>query len=281
MKSKLIILISLALGLVACGQWPGFENSGSDGANTYSTNQIAQNTSYQEMAQEGSPADVERTDQSIIQTASLYYDTIEYDLAKENLLATIEDAAIIENQTERNYQSATHTLKELNMTLRVPAAEFSDYMVALENIEGANLTQMNQSSENVTKQIQDTKLHQDSIEARIDRLNELNEQAETVSEIIEIESALSQAILERDQIISDLAYLNDQVDMSTMSIVLKEVLQLEDGSGSQISWTDQLSAYLGELGFYILQALNYSIIAIFFVLPFILLFFLIRWIIRR
>lgn len=275
---KKIILLMVSLGfLVGCTDEFALNrlNQSNVANDTYQ-----RETAMTNMAQEEVLSD-DSSNQSIIYRSNLTFETVNFEDAKANLLGLLTDDIVVEYESETSHPSGDKTIRNLAMQLRVPQTENQAVLDRLAELEGAELTRLQKGSEDVTKVIQDQEVRLSSVEARINRLEELLEEAESVSDIVEIEVALNEAIFERDQILSDISYWEDQVDMSTINVELREVLVYQDGSESQISVWDRILSYLGVLGEYILIALQNGVIAVFFLLPILLLLGLVLWIRRR
>lgn len=229
-----------------------------------------------------------QTERSVIYNASVTYETIDYAQAKEQLFEIIDEGeGNIQYQDEysRQYQpysEGAFSLKQLYLIVRVGQDNYSKLINQLENSEFANLIQSSKGSEDVTSLVRDLEIRIESVDARIDRLNELNEEADTVADLIEIETALQNAILERDQLLEQQSSLNEQVDMATINISLNEVLELSDGGGSQITFWDQFQAAMVETWYRALDAIQMGIISLVFLIPYIIflliLLAILRWI---
>ena len=120
--------------------------------------------------------------------------------------------------------------------------------------------------------------------ARIERLTELLNEAESITDIIEIQNSLDEAIVERDQLLAEQQYLNDQVSRSTITVSLKEVLELGDGVTRQRSFWDELVKALSETGYRAIDVLQQGILTLVFLLPYLLflviLYLIYRWLIK-
>lgn len=273
---KLILLIMSSIFLVGCSSEFVMDsiNPSDSVTQTSQRDMVMTNVAQDEAVQDSGSQD-------IIYRSHLTFETVNFEDAKENLQNMLTDDIVVEYESETSHPSGDNTVRNLSMQLRVPQAENQSVLDQLAELEGAELIHLQKGSEDVTKTIQDQEVRLSSVEARINRLEELLDEAENVSDIVEIEVALNEAIFERDQILSDLAYWEDQVDMSTINVELREVLVYQDGSESQISVWDRIVRYLGVLGEYILIALQNGVIAVFFLLPILLLIGIVLYIRRR
>lgn len=230
-------------------------------------------------------------DVSLIHTGEVSLQTIAYDEDKQNLLDIINKSnGSIQYQDE--YQdvnqyssnSTTHQLFNLYLTVRVPQEDFEVLLEQLTDGGVGELVGTSRGSEDVTRSVRDFEIRLDSIDARVERLNELLEQAENIADIIEIQNNLDSAILERDQILSEQDYLTDQVARSTINIRLREVMELDDGVTTQLSFWDELVRAISQTGYRAIDVLQQGILSLIFILPYLLfiviLYLIYRWIIK-
>lgn len=236
----------------------------------------------------------EMTDaQALIHTATVQMQTVTYDETKAALMALIEDSsAQVQYQDEYNqtyYDYATNTqsqdrLYALALTLRIPQDDFDSLLTALTNGDIAEVTSTSRGSQDVTTSVRDLDIRVESLNARIERLTELLNEAESITDIIEIQNSLDEAIVERDQLLAEQQYLNDQVSRSTITVSLKEVLELGDGVTRQRSFWDELVKALSETGYRAIDVLQQGILTLVFLLPYLLflviLYLIYRWVIK-
>lgn len=230
-------------------------------------------------------------DVSLIHTGEVSLQTIAYDEDKQNLLDIINKSnGSIQYQDEYqdiNQYSSNSTTKQLfnlYLTVRVPQEDFEVLLEQLTDGGVGELVGTSRGSEDVTRSVRDFEIRLDSIDARVERLNELLEQAENIADIIEIQNNLDSAILERDQILSEQDYLTDQVARSTINIRLREVMELDDGVTTQLSFWDELVRAISQTGYRAIDVLQQGILSLIFILPYLLfiviLYLIYRWIIK-
>ena len=107
------------------------------------------------------------------------------------------------------------------MTLRVPQDKLDGL---LDGVSGqSNVVYRRESVQDVTLQYVDLDTHKRSLLTERDRLLELLEKAETVSDLIEIESRLSEVRYQIESLEEKLRMIDDQVDYSTVSMTIREV----------------------------------------------------------
>lgn len=282
MYKKLLMLMLTSAALTGCGT----DSTSYQETQPYvrETEQVAMD-SNSEKTQIGQ----ETTDsQALIYTASVDLQTITYEETKAALLAAIESQkAQVQYQDEytqtyydyRTSSQSDERLYTLSMTLRIPQDDFEPFLSQLTDGEFGELISTSRGSQDVTLSIRDLDIRLESINARIERLNDLLEEAQNIADIIEIQNSLDAAILERDQLMAEQQYLNDQVSRSTISVTLREVLELEEG-GSQRSFWDELARAFAQTGYRAIDVLQQGVLSLVFLLPY-LLFIVIFYLIYR
>lgn len=277
--------IILGLGLVTLA-----------GCNTESVSYQTEQTYVREAYQADTDSKVEQaqtgqatTDsQALIYTANVDLQTITYEETKAALLAAIENgAAQVQYQDEytqtyydyRTSSQSDERLYTLSMTLRIPQDDFEPFLAELTSGELAELLSTSRGVQDVTMSVRDLDIRVASINGRVERLNDLLDEAKNIADIIEIQNSLDAALIERDQLLAEQKNLNDQVSRSTITVTLREVLELEDGV-SQRSFWDELVRALAQTGYRAIDVLQQGILSLVFLLPY-LLFLVILFLIYR
>jgi len=105
-----------------------------------------------------------------------------------------------------------------NLVLRIPADELDNAVVELKKLGTVNKVSLN--STDITQQTQDIEARITSLQTSVDRLLGLMAKATDTTDLIAIESALSQRQSELEGLQAQRDYLADQVDFSTISLEL-------------------------------------------------------------
>jgi hypothetical protein len=108
--------------------------------------------------------------------------------------------------------------KHARLVVRVPVAEFADALAALKDV--GTLVAADSSTEDVTTQVLDVGVRVEAERRSIDRIQELFEQATSITDIVKIENELATrqanlASLEQQQ-----RYLADQTALSTIEVTI-------------------------------------------------------------
>lgn len=172
---------------------------------------------------------------------------------------------------ERTQTDDKGTIVRSKLVIRVPAAEFSDTMDALEKV--GTLQSSSRQSEDVTTQVIDNAVRIRAQEESLRRIEALLARATNIRTIISIEAQLSQRQADLDSLKSTQAYLQDQTSMSTITVLMERTPKavhtqkkstekagfltgLEDGWGAFQDMAAGLALLLGRvLPFLVLLAL--------------------------
>ena len=228
---KLFALVLAALMLAAMLAACGAETSDS-----YNGGMAMDSMEEQEMAAPGegiygSTADSITTsgsgtqfqDQKLIKTVDLRAETEDLDTLMTRLS---EQIASLGGYTE--YQNVyngsaynTYRSRSAELTIRIPADQLAGFLTQVEDF--SNVISKTESVDDVTLQYVDTQSRMEALEAEQDRLLELMEQAETMSDLLEIEERLTQVRYELESVASQLRVMDNQVSYATIERYIEEV----------------------------------------------------------
>ncbi len=107
------------------------------------------------------------------------------------------------------------------MVLRVPSADFDEVMSALGNGELAELASTTSTAEDVTTQVIDVDARIKAQQASVDRVRQLLARAESIRDIMAIESELSNRQAQLDSLTQQQAYLKDQTSLATIKVSIE------------------------------------------------------------
>ena len=107
------------------------------------------------------------------------------------------------------------------LTARIPAENLDRFLETLETVSG-RITQKDISAENMTEQYKDLRGRLDNATVQRDRLRELLDQAENVSDLMQIERSLTEAQSTVEALTGQINHLDQRVSFSTVSISLNE-----------------------------------------------------------
>lgn len=239
-KAKALLFgIMVSVVLAGCGSSP---NSKSADALDYSANTFTNGGDNIYMAEEGyaesyaseEPKADARAGRKLIKTANLSVETLEFD----KLLAYVEGrtaqlGGYVESMNVYNgsaYNSYTYSgtgyRKDRNasLTLRIPKENLDDFLT--EVAENSNITSRSQEERDVTLDYVDLDSHKAVLLAEQERLLTFMEQAETMEDIITLETRLSEIRYQIESMESRLRTYDNQIEYSTVYLSISEVVEL-------------------------------------------------------
>ena len=124
----------------------------------------------------------------------------------------------------------------VDMTVRVPADEFEQLMTDVAGV--GEVAQRSQSAEDVTGTVQDLDARISALEVSTERLEGIMSEADSASDLLEAEQALSERQGELESLVAQRDDLEDRVSMSTLQVELRE----SDSGGDRGGFAEWLSA---------------------------------------
>ncbi|WP_019157613.1 DUF4349 domain-containing protein [Brevibacterium senegalense] len=164
----------------------------------------------------------------------------------------------------------------VDITLRVPAEEFEQLMT---DVEGAGeVVERSQSAEDVTGAVRDLDSRISALETSTERLEGIMGEADSASDLLEAEQALSERQGELESLVAQRDDLEDQVSMSTLQVELRE----SDSGGDRGGFAE----WLGALGTTLVASAGGLVLVLAALLPWVIVvgvpgWFIARWLIRR
>lgn len=166
--------------------------------------------------------EIKESQRKLIRNVNLDVETENFDALMSSVSEKTQAlGGYIENSRVYNGSSYYDEQRNADLTLRIPAENLDTFLSAVS--ETCNVISQNESVEDVTLQYVDMKSRKEALETEQDRLLELLEQAETVEDIITIESRLSEVRYQLESMESQLRTLDNQVSYSTVYLYIQEV----------------------------------------------------------
>lgn len=194
----------------------------------YETEYIDEEYTEEAVEEYDSGMDAEMLDESasnrkLIRNVSMDVETEQFDA----LIGQIEEktkalGGYIEDSYTYNGRSyRSNDTKNANLTIRIPSVKLDEFLSAVS--EQSNVTSKNETVTDVTLQYVDLESHKKALEAEQERLLEMIEQAETVEDMITIESRLSEVRYQLESQESQLRTFDNQIQYSTVYLTIAEV----------------------------------------------------------
>ena len=163
----------------------------------------------------------------LIRTVSLSLQTKEFDSVLNSLKTkTTELGGYVENSSISGNSYSYTTTRYASYTIRIPADKLNEFVDIVGEL--GNVTQENESVEDVTLQYVDVESHKKALETEQARLMELLSTAENMEDLLAIESKLSDIRYEIESYESQLRLLDNQIDYSTVHVEIFEVERMTD-----------------------------------------------------
>ena len=200
-------------------------------------------------------------EQKIIRTASFTLKTTDFEQALADLQALVDQFG-----GRAEYQSQTGDkeggeMRTASLTLRIPANRLDEFLSGAENT--GRVTALTQEREDVSDSYYDLETRLQTQQAKMRRLLALMEQAQSVSELIELESAIAETQYCLDSDTGSLQRYDSQINYSTVRVSVREIAVAESQEislGRRIAAGLQSSLQAG--GQFLLDALVFFMAAL-------------------
>lgn len=174
-----------------------------------------------------------KSSRKLIRTKSVTVETKNLDKSLEKINTAMDTfGAYVEHSTldSPSYVSEYDDKRTYTMTIRVPEDKLDAFMNQLDST--GTVTSATESTEDVTLQYTDIEAHKKALKTEYDRVMELLGKAETMDQILALESKLSDLRYQIDSYESQLKVMDNQITYSTVSLTLKEVEYEKDADTS-------------------------------------------------
>ena len=220
MKRRLTfaLLFVLPLLLASCGDDSDDASAPSQDSATMATIEPAPAESPAVSKESGglnqAPADSESTRQEVV-SGSIYVTADDPVEAANKTVDKVETlAGRIDNRTEQ--PGTPNARARASLTVRVPADKTDELIAALH--EYGKVTSVSINRSDVTMQVQDLDARINALQTSVDRLRALITTAGNLEDLLRAEDSLSSRQADLDSLLAQKRYLDDQVDLSTLSI---------------------------------------------------------------
>lgn len=167
------------------------------------------------------------TDRKLIKTVDMEVETKEFDGLLATIASTVQDlGGYIQNQNTYNgsVYSYYRSAKSASLVIRIPKDNLEAFLGKVSDV--GNVTRYSDNVEDVTLAYVDLESHRNALRTEQNRLLELLEKAESLEDILTIESRLSDLRYQLEGMESRLRTYDNQVEYSTVSMDISEVQEL-------------------------------------------------------
>ena len=236
---KLAILaaaILLCASLVSCGAAAGKNESYRDSSDLYYAETTAANydIGYLEPSASADSYKSENTDsadmpsanpvreEKLVYTASVTLESEDFEAASDALHQKIASlGGIIISENAYNLNGKSYGNRSMNMTVRIPQESYETFLTGLSDI--CNVAEVNRYVDNLTERYYDNENRLKSYRIQEERLFAMLEKAESVTEMLEIESRLCDVQYQIEALTNTQRTIDNDVRYSTFNLSLAEV----------------------------------------------------------
>ena len=175
-------------------------------------------------------------DVKMVYTANMDLQTLSFDQADSDISALVEEMGGYFEQRSISNRSSGYRYAEY--TVRVPAEKFNDFCSQMGDL--CHLVYKNESADNITESYYDTQSRLVTAQTKLERLQELLRRAESMEDIITIESAISETEWTIENLTGTLRTYDSLVGYSTIYMTLHEVYELSGQGQAPVTFGDRL-----------------------------------------
>lgn len=189
---------------------------------------------------EGDGAPAGETRQKLVRTADLTIRSVAFDADVESVQALLQE---LDGYVESLYQygdEQNDRTRAISLSMRVPSEKLDLFLAGMEGI--GRVTDRSESTTDMTVQYADNEARLNTLYEKRTRLNELLKQAETVGDLVEIESAISDTQYQIDSYETSQRGIDRRVEMSAVSVTVMEETPAESAAAEDRSLGARISA---------------------------------------
>ena len=155
-------------------------------------------------------------DVKMVYTANMDLQTLSFDQADSDISALVEEMGGYFEQRSISNRSSGYRYAEY--TVRVPAEKFNNFCSQMGTL--CHLVYKNESADNITESYYDTQSRLVTAQTKLERLQELLRRAESMEDIITIESAISETEWTIENLTGTLRTYDSLVGYSTIYMTM-------------------------------------------------------------
>ena len=246
----LLLALVLAFSLAACGakyagsepmtgDYNGYESAKEDYDFSATDDEAEDAGAWNGDGQVGSGIDKSLSERGVkmIYSAHIEMQTLSYEQAVEDIAALVESmGGYFEQKNFSNYSSG---YRHASYTVRVPAEKFTDFCTQVGTL--CHVTWQTDTAENISEQYYDTQSRLETAQIKLERLQELLKKAESMEDIITIESAISETEYEIESLSGTMRHYDALVDYAAVTLELSEVYRLSGTEDAPKSFGEKLA----------------------------------------
>ena len=174
--------------------------------------------------------------QKLIRTASLEMETLDFETTNQTLTDLVEKmGGYMESSNIRNRSSG---YRHANYVIRIPAEHYEEFLNQAGSL--CHETWRSTSQEDISEMYYDTQGRLKTQQIKLERLQDLLARAESMEDIITIESAISETEQLIDSYSGTLRRYDGKVDYATIDLSLNEVYKYSNTEEAPATFGDRL-----------------------------------------
>lgn len=245
MKKSMIFILTLLLTLsllAGCGASTKVFD-GADAAysmnrakNAYAEDAVAMEAPMMETAAPAAEAagnESVSSNRKLIKRVSLSLETEGYSELLDGITQRVTRFGGYIEEMDANTRYDSHD-RYAYMTVRIPVDKLDSFITSVSGI--SNVVQRSESTEDVTLTYVDMESHRDALKIEQERLMALLEQADTMTDILDIENRLTQVRYELESMESTLRSYDNLIEYATVSLSISEVRELTPVAAEKGFW---------------------------------------------
>lgn len=182
------------------------------------------------------------TGQKLVRTVSLTLRTTAFDNDLESVQALLEGlGGYVENLYQYGDVESGDT-RTASLSMRVPSENLDAFLDGMEGV--GRVTDRSESVTDMTVQYTDNQTRLETLYAKRERLNQLMAQAQEVSDLIELETAIADTQYEIERYETSQRDIDRRVDMSAVNVTLLEESPAQSATAEDIGLGERLGAAL-------------------------------------
>lgn len=188
------------------------------------------------------------TSDNIIKEANISIETVNYIEDKQLIEGTIKsnNAKLMSLNESRgtdyipyNTLESNKSYYNANYTVKIDSDKLEGFVEELAKV--GHVLNKNLGSEDVTETVTDLDSRIETLDARIAKLTELLDRAETMEDVITLEERIDDAIASKEDLLGEQGDIQNKINESTVYIYLNEVAILQDGYTQNESFTGRIA----------------------------------------
>ena len=219
----------------------------------------------------------------IIRTVNFTIQTRNYESDYETIRRLVGEAGGRIESLSASGDGTARNLRRASFTLRVPSGRLDDFITGTKGV--GTVTSFSENSEDVSERYYDTANRLNTQQVKMERLTELMKKAEDVSDLIELENAVSDTQYWIDYYTGSLRGYDSRVNDSYVYVNLREMSSADAAETPELSLGERILNAISSSAETALDILQASLIFLIAALPWIIaavvVIVVIRLIIRR